>query len=201
MPRKPIKKKLKKQALSPAIKYYFESGDDVTPENEGHPEVLNMIFFEDERAEWEKYKVEILEQWILINPCSRPWGWWKWEAPKEAIPGCDFEAVAQRKRVGGMGTPSHEVLNVWGGFAFGIPESWVDQWQVDYYNGRAKDIYGNSIGTNYAEGHFKGLAIDPDNPPIFESEAAYLERHNLLTEAEKKYLAKHPEHLEPEKIE
>ena len=32
-----------------------------------------------------------------------------------------------------------------------------------------------------------------------ESEAAYLDRHGLLTASEKKYLASHPELLEPEK--
>ena len=35
---------------------------------------------------------------------------------------------------------------------------------------------------------FKGLAIDPDNPPVFESQAAYLERHKLLPDAEREAL-------------
>ena len=67
--------------------------------------------------------------------------------------------------------------------------------------GRAKDIHGNPIGTRYHEGHFKGLAPDPDDPPVFESEAAYLQRHDLLTESEKEYLKSHPELLEPEVID
>jgi hypothetical protein len=43
--------------------------------------------------------------------------------------------------------------------------------------------------------------VDPDNPPIYESQAAYLRRLDLLTPAEKKWLAGHPEALEPEAIE
>jgi hypothetical protein len=34
------------------------------------------------------------------------------------------------------------------------------------------------------------------NPPVFESQAAYLKRTDLLTAAEKKYLEEHPELLE-----
>jgi hypothetical protein len=43
--------------------------------------------------------------------------------------------------------------------------------------------------------------VDPDNPPVYESQAAYLQRHGLLTEAEIKWLADHPEALETEVIE
>ncbi len=43
--------------------------------------------------------------------------------------------------------------------------------------------------------------VDPAWPPIYESEAAYLPRHNLFTTSEKKWLADHPEALEPVAIE
>jgi hypothetical protein len=42
--------------------------------------------------------------------------------------------------------------------------------------------------------------VDPGRPPLYESQAAYLQRHNLLTVAEKRWLADHPEALEPEVI-
>ena len=64
------------------------------------------------------------------------------------------------------------------------------------------------------DGICEGMAIDADglpkywqfnwdtsDPPIFESEAAYLERHGLLTLTEKTYLKKHPRLLESEKVE
>jgi hypothetical protein len=43
--------------------------------------------------------------------------------------------------------------------------------------------------------HFE--RIDPANPPIVESEAAFLNRHGFLTDAEISYLNDHPELLRP----
>ena len=108
---------------------------------------------------------------------------------------------AQRKRLGGIGTPTFEVLACGLSFACGIPMSFVDQWECDYYNGRARDIHGNPIGTDFKEGDFEGVAYDRKNPPFYESESAYLRRHALLSDIEKKHLEKHPELLEPEKVE
>jgi hypothetical protein len=43
--------------------------------------------------------------------------------------------------------------------------------------------------------------VDPTDPPRYESEAAYLQRHGLLTAAEKRYLAENPSLLDPVEIE
>ncbi|MFZ5448161.1 MAG: hypothetical protein ACOZFS_05940 [Thermodesulfobacteriota bacterium] len=43
-------------------------------------------------------------------------------------------------------------------------------------------------------GHWNG---DPGDPPLYESQAAYLQRLGLLTPLEKKWLAGHREALEP----
>ncbi len=45
------------------------------------------------------------------------------------------------------------------------------------------------------------LDWNKENPPTFESEAAYLERHGLLSPVERGFLTKHSELLEPELIE
>ena len=45
------------------------------------------------------------------------------------------------------------------------------------------------------------LGWDKNNPPCFESEAAFLERHGFLSSVEKEFLKKHQELLEPERIE
>lgn len=192
---------INKFTIHPAELYYLQHGtlDGAPPHNE-------FLDFTDD-AEWlhlwERSRDEIMAGWLKEYPATRPYGWWKFDAPKEPIEGWDYEHFnsAQRQRVGGTGTPSHEVLNVWGGFSFGIPNSWVEPWAESYYNGRSKDIHGNPIGTKYKEGHFKGRAIDPNDPPRFESQAAYLNRHGLLTPAELAFLEKHPDLLEPEKIE
>ena len=48
-----------------------------------------------------------------------------------------------------------------------------------------------------AKEHRKLKAYDPENPPTYESEAAYLQRHGFLTDAEIKWLDKHPKALKP----
>jgi hypothetical protein len=103
---------------------------------------------------------------------TRPFIWWS------------LEARAPRRRLGGVGTPKHEVLNYFPEIRFGIPVYWVNEWEVSYFNGRRRDIHGNRIGTEYADGHFQGRAIDPDDPPRYESEATYLARLGLLSAAE-----------------
>jgi hypothetical protein len=45
------------------------------------------------------------------------------------------------------------------------------------------------------------LHFNKKNPPVFESQAAFLQRNGLLTKAEKEFLKKHPALLEPETIE
>jgi hypothetical protein len=107
--------------------------------------------------------------------------------------------------MGGVGTPAHEVLNYVPSFFMGIPTLWVKQRDVECYNGRTRDIHGNPIekwkGGYYKEGDFKGVAVDPYDRPVFESQAAYLERHGLFVAGEKKRLRKadyEPARLEKE---
>ena len=40
-------------------------------------------------------------------------------------------------------------------FAFGIPVSWVSEFDEAYYNGRRRDIHDHPIGTEYREGDFR----------------------------------------------
>lgn len=202
MPYKQTLAKKPKALISDALRRYFETGKD--PED---PEDLFDIFVlpeETKKEIWHAAKNEILEQWIKEKPGSRPWAWWRWDAPRQLDQGTEafWEGTLPdpRRRLSGIGTPAYMVLAYVPHFSFGIPETWVSKWDEDYYNGRAKDIHGNPIGTEYREGDFTGQAIDPTDPPVFESEAAYLSRHNFLTEAEWKYLSKHPEALEAEVI-
>lgn len=203
---KPKRKLQERKAVEPWIIHFLIHAE---MPKEDDPKINKVIAFKlryDEKYQqhfWDEVKVEVLKNFINTNPCQRPWAWWIFSAPKEPVPGWDYEHFnsAQRKRLSGIGTAAHEVLNLWGGFYKGIPMSWVDQWQADYYNGQAKDIHGNPIGTEYKEGDFLGVPIDPQNPPCFESETAYLQRLGLLTDMEKKYLTSHPELMKSEKIE
>jgi hypothetical protein len=70
---------------------------------------------------------------------------------------------------------------------------------VKYYSGTAVDIHGNPIGSRVPNNDFKGVAIDPDDPPLFESQAAYLKRLGLFLAGEARCLSK--EDYEPEAID
>jgi hypothetical protein len=152
-------------------------------------------FFKPEeiREAWAQFREETLAEWAQEHPGTRPSRWWKFDAPRIPVgtwPGCywDGQLPEPRRRLGGVGTPAHEVLAFVPRFPFGVPDRWVDAWAVDYYNGRAVDVHGNPIGTQYHEGHFSGVAIDPDDPPAYESQAAYLARLDLLLPGERKRL-------------
>ncbi|MDP2606089.1 MAG: hypothetical protein Q8S00_26400, partial [Deltaproteobacteria bacterium] len=108
-----------------------------------------------------------------------PSWWWLNDAPEKA-----------RRRLGGVGDPAFEHTAYVESYERGLPAIFLDQWQVDYYNGRAKDIHGNPIGSKYREGDFKGRSIDPKNSPRYESEASYLKRNGLLLPEEARRLRK-----------
>lgn len=86
----------------------------------------------------------------------------------------EFDTTENRLRLGGIG--KHNEYSQC--FKNGIPESWYP----------SKD---NSPPWSKSS--------IPD-PPCFESQAAYLQRLNLLTTAEKQHLKKHPELLQSEVI-
>jgi len=153
-------------------------------------------------ALWAGNRDEVLTWWIENKPCTRPGPWWKYDAQLEDTHTRVWGITKERRRdrTGGIGTPEYECLGIMQHFILGIPDTWVDQWQADYYNGRALDIHGNPIGTEYKEGHFKGLAIDPKDPPLYESQATYLLRHGILTPAERAHLKRYPALLEPEAV-
>ena len=137
-----------------------------------------MLFLDEpERGkDWQAVKDDIIATWIAEHPGTRPFAWWQYDSP------------GPRSRVGGIGTPAHEVLAYVPAFNRGIPTKWVSRFDVEYYNGRAKDIHGNRIGAEYTEGHFPYDAIDPADPPRFESEASYLRRLGLFLPGEEKRL-------------
>ena len=122
---------------------------------------------------WDLAGESLLAEWIETRPGTRPPGWWKYDAPAEV-----------RNRVSGTGTPAHEVLAYAAHFDRGVPVAWVEDWMVEWYNGRARDVDGKLIGSGYSEGDFPHVAYDPDDPPRFESEPTFLRRLELLLPGE-----------------
>lgn len=205
MPRKPVRQRAQRnQPLLPAVRSYLLTGTS-SEDEPGHYEAFILSgSVENVRAIWEEHRDEILSDWTRKNPCARPWAWWTCDAPRWTRKfGAWFDGTLPepRRRLGGVGDPAFEHLAYVPEFESGLPVSWVTKFDEEYYNGRRRDVNGNIIPTKYKDGDFSGKAINPENPPCFESIAAYLLRHNLLTPFELKHLEKHPELLEPEKVE
>ena len=187
MPRKPRKPRVMKQSISPALRSYFEFGG-YDNNDEGAVDVFLMESSPEFKPAWEGCREEIMADWIRKNPCSRPWAWWVF----------DLELTEPRRRIGGIGdTLSDQTAPC--RCSYRIPPDWVTERDIKFYNGRMgfKDIYGKPIPSEYKDGDFTKVAPDPNDPPTFESEAAYLQRHDLLSQEEKVYLKKHPELMEP----
>lgn len=191
----------RRPVISPGFRFFLETGqlpEHLAPEEEWWNVFLAAANDDTIRHLWETVREEVLATWIAEAPGTRPWGWWRFDAPRwrqehipsrcQRIAGVSEICAEPRRCVGGIGTPAYEPLNVWPAFDRGIPLEWVSTFDVTYYNGRARDIHGSPIGTEYHEGYFPYDAIDPEHPPRFESEAAYLDRHGLLTAEERRRL-------------
>jgi hypothetical protein len=160
------------------------------------------------RALWERHRDELMGRWLVEHPGCRPRCWWDYDAPRQPFgswPGwwLDGKLPEPRLRLSGVGTAVFEVLAHVPEYDYGLPVRWVECWMAHYYNGNALDIHGKPIGTNHKPGDFKGVPIDPDNPPVYEAQAAYLERHGRLLPGERRRLRKvdlKPEMVLPELV-
>ncbi len=120
-------------------------------------------FFWDERErkrDWRAAREEILADWIRDYAGSRPWAWWKYDAP------------APRLRVGGKGSliPANDCSD---NLRFGIPrrsafvcDRLLAAWNKLDCASREYQVY------------------DENDPPAFESEASFLKRHRLFLPGE-----------------
>jgi len=144
--------------VTPGERDYFFTG------NYDDPDVfLGIAGSETEARElWEKVRDELLAEWIADHPGRRPWAFWK------------LDATEPRRRTGGRGEayPGYDhPCNL----RAGIPYRFMLQRDADIFRsvspgGREYEIY------------------DPADPPRYESEASYLDRLGLLTDAERKRL-------------
>jgi hypothetical protein len=141
-------------------------------------------------ALWRAHSDRIVAEHVIIHPGTRPHRWWQHSAPRLPLgtfPGLYFDGKLPepRRRLGGIGTPASDVLAYVPMFRYGLPWIWIEHWQVMYYSRLAVDIHGAPIGDLYPR-NFKGVAIDPNDPPTFESQAAYLKRHGLSLAGEER---------------
>jgi len=112
----------------------------------------------DANPDWliENYGDAFLAEFVKANPGRRPFWFWNYlELPEDG----------QRLRVGGVGDPHAEERP---GFDMGVPDD--NSWNLAWNAKRG--------------GKLDGMPIDPNDPPMFESEASYLRRHNLFLKGE-----------------
>jgi len=115
----------------------------------------------EKRQAWQQLKGELLPAWITRHPGSRPAAWWLFDAPE------------RRQRIDGKPHP------------FDNPEriAAVKAWRAKY----------SDVANREAEKMFFGLPtcgiVEDDSLAIYETELAYLDRLNLLTDAERKAIA------------
>jgi len=79
-----------------------------------------------------------------------------------------FSSPGPRRRVGGIGTPLHECSSYARNLEYGVPTDW--RTAGDYLRA--------------------GTPISDTEPPLFESEAAYLRRHDLFRRGERSRLSR-----------
>jgi hypothetical protein len=121
-------------------------------------------------ALWDEYGDQVVAERVVDWPGTRPERWWQYSAPEP------------RRRVGGVGTPAHERLADVEHYHVGVPWTWITCSTLATYR-----LIGRDLGVP---------AISPAAPPLYESEATYLERLDLLLPGERRRLAAidfHPE--------
>lgn len=129
----------------------------------GEPGAFVYFSSEEERAElWRELGEEVVREHIAGHPGTRPVRWWTYDAPEP------------RRRLGGVGTPCHERLANLLILNRGIPDDWISADTIATYErlGRPLDV----------------PAVDQSDPPIYESEASYLQRLGLLLPGERRRL-------------
>jgi hypothetical protein len=133
---------------------------------------------------WAAVGDAIVEEWIEEAPGTRPSTWWRFTAPRLAAedwphPWFGQEAPPEpRRRVGGTGRPAFEWTAYVARWWCGVPCDWI--WVGDAMLGARAE------------------AADPDDPPVFESQAVYLQRFGLCLPGELAQLE--PTDFEPEAI-
>jgi hypothetical protein len=124
------------------------------------------------RRLWGMFGAGITDEHVEQYPGTRPARWWQFDAPEP------------RRRVGGTGTPCHERLADVLRLTLGVPTDWITRSDVETYN-----LTGTPLDVP---------ALDPADPPTYESEAAYLERLSLFAPGERKRLK--PRDFKPESV-
>ena len=150
--------------------------DEPLPAN-GNPFIaLDIPDYDAMQPLWREHRAAILARWIQTKPGTRPAMWWRYDAPRLAPARLGrWAATVDAPRL----IEPRRLLR-----------------------GSGKPLHERLCTV---PAHDYGIPVwfgDPDNPPVFESQHAYLKRHGLQYPAERRPVAEpfpHPLRIEPEK--
>ncbi|SRR6266851_258994 len=127
---------------------------------------LKIDFHNNNAQLWDLHRDVILTERVKENPGTRPALWWTYTAPRLPIgtfPGCYYDGKLAQPRKRMGGT--------------GRPAHELMN-TVPSYSYGISDVW---------------VGLDEDDPPVFESQAAYLKRHGLLLAGEERRCDFEPE--------
>jgi hypothetical protein len=139
------------------MQWRFLKGEELPATMEAF--AIKKDFHGTNEALWNQYREVILAEHVKQNPGTRPALFWKYDCPRlpmGTFPGCFYD--------GKLPEPRKRLGGV------GTP---------DYLVKCTKPSFSYGIADIWA-------GIDEDDPPIFESQAAYLKRHGLLMAGEER---------------
>jgi hypothetical protein len=115
----------------------------------------------------ERHGDTALREFIAAHPGRRPAWWWDWRGPEEL-----------RERIGGVGMEIAEDDGTYSA-SMGVPASWWTPGDERRYRNRKPwDRWEEPTGP----------VLDRKDPPMYEAEAAYLDRLGLLVKGERERL-------------
>ena len=140
------------------------------------------------RVKWGAVRDEIMSRWVAERPGTRPRAWWLVDAPRwdDSPDDYDRTLTQPRRRLGGTGTPIFECLCYVPHFEYGIPDTFISASTLAHYNEHGK----NRGLKNWERPDEPVEAIDPKDPPQYESQARYLWDRDLLEPEEKRAVKK-----------
>ena len=127
-------------------------------------EAFRFMWGEDKQRVWGQCEDFILPRFIKERPGTRPKMWWDCDAPEVC-----------RKRLGGIGDVAWDHLAYKEHYGHGLPQLFVEEWSVEYYNGRQLAF---SWGQNRHKLHRGPLHGQGDRPrkPTYVREPSGLSR-------------------------
>ena len=143
------------EEVSDACREQLLTGHDFFGDGYGHDAENDPTAMERMREDWETHREEMLAKWIAERPGSRPWAWWTFDAP------------TRRETSDGSVHPFDRPTRR------ELCEKWHAQYPAMRYDLRFWDLYYGRPAIIVGEGMVH-----------YESQRAYLARHNSLTSDE-----------------